>query len=296
MTTAALVLSGCAAKPAVMFATDSQPEHSIGTVSELADQLQKADYVILGERHDNPEHHALQKEVLVELYKRGWLKQVAMEMLVPSQQPGADLAVKDRVSDLTELNTMLSWEKGWDWELYGPIVSWATSNGVPLKSANLDKGELVTARANPARLGNLLLGEEGVKMHKDQFKAAHCGSIPADRAETMLRVQVGRDVRMAASLTEMKGTVLLAGSWHARKDIGVPRYVLANDPDAKILALGFTESTEVEASNSQQYDIVWATAGVERPDYCAMFKNGTMSKGVVSKKAKAPEQAETAQP
>ena len=277
-----ILASGCAShKPAVIYGTAHHSEKQIASVPELAGEFIASDYLILGEQHDNPEHHALQLEILQDLHQKGWLKQIAMEMLVPSQQQAADRAVKNKITDLSELNTLLQWDKGWDWDMYGPIVGWAVSQGIPLKAANLDKGELETTRATPAKLGNKVLGEAGVKVHKDQFRESHCGHIPAERAETMLRVQVGRDIRMAASLTEQKGTVLLAGNWHARKDIGVPLYVQANNPDAAVMTLGFIEKADEDISKSElrtMYDVVWTTGGVERPDYCAMFKNGAMSK------------------
>ena len=276
----AMTLAGCAVRPGVMYATPEQGEQSFGSVAELVEQLQGADYIILGERHDNPEHHALQLATLQQLYQRGWLKQIVMEMLTPSQQALADQVVEQRISDLAQLRKRLQWHQGWDWQLYGPIIAWAATNGIPLVAGNLDAGELETAKENPARLGYQLLGEAGIDIHQRQFQRAHCGHITPKREEMMLRVQVARDARMAGSLQEQKGAVLLAGNWHARKDIGVPRYVLANEPEAVILTLGAMERGAVKLSDgqgdpSEQYDIVWFTGAVDRPDYCQKLGSKT---------------------
>ena len=250
------------------------------SVDALVDKLVQADYIILGEKHDNPEHHQLQLDILKRLKKRGWLKQVSMEMLTPSQQADVDMAIEKKIEDFYGLEQILQWDKGWNWELYGPIVSWAVSEGVPLKAANLDEAELKNVRLKPDRLGQELLGKRGVAIHRKQFRDSHCGHVDRKREESMLRVQVSRDARMAASLTSRsKGVVLLAGSWHARKDIGVPRYVQLSAPDAKVTSVGMVERPVGEKRKlDREFDLVWMTEGVERPDYCEMFRNRTLKK------------------
>ncbi|MTI13619.1 ChaN family lipoprotein [Sansalvadorimonas verongulae] len=246
-----------------------------GSVDALVDELVKSDYIILGERHDNPEHHNLQLEILKELHKRGWLKQVSMEMITPSQQADVDMAIERKIDDFYGLEQVLQWQKGWDWNLYGPIVSWVVSEGIPLQAANLDENELKSVREKPNRVGTELLGPEGLAIHRQQFRDSHCGYVDRPREESMLRVQLSRDARMASSMTaRKKGVVLLAGSWHARKDIGVPRFVKGAAPYAKLTSLGMVERTGNEGENLEnKYDIVWMTDGVERPDYCEMFRS-----------------------
>ncbi len=274
-----LILSGCVT--ARNYPGQVQENNQrLATTSELADELSKADVVILGEFHDNLAHHETQLAVLQELHEKGWLKQLALEMLTPSQQMGADKAVKERISNPEQLRVMLNWERGWDWQLYGPIVSWATSEGIPLVAANLDEGEKQTVRDQPERLGKVVLGEHGLTTHKKQFRSSHCGHTNPAREETMLRVQVARDARMAASLlSRVPGTALLAGNWHVRNDIGVPRYVLAQRPDIKILTVGMAETPQpVDADFASRYDITWGSEGVERPDFCEMFRKGHLKK------------------
>ncbi|WP_281646390.1 ChaN family lipoprotein [Parendozoicomonas sp. Alg238-R29] len=268
------------AKPMPLYNTVNQPGTYEEHLEELVGKLAQNDYIILGEKHDNPEHHDLQLDILKELHTRGWLKQISMEMLTTSQQHDVNMVVRRKITDFYGLEQVLEWEKGWDWQLYGPIITWAISEDIPIKAANLNKSELEIIRQQPQRVGTEILGSAGLKIHKDQFKESHCGYIDRTRQESMLRVQVARDARMAASMLSVKsGSVLLAGSWHARKDIGVPKYLRASKPDARIQSLGMIERpVDNYLALEKEYDIVWETEGIPRPDYCEMFKNRQLKK------------------
>ena len=256
------------------FETELAEERKLTSISDFADELQKADFIILGERHDNPEHHRLQLAILQELYSRGWLKQLSLEMLKPSQQEAIDLALQKKITDKDVLQKILAWEHGWDWELYGPILSWAIALEVPVKSANLDDDELGLIRKQPIPSKRRVLGEEELNIHRLQFRVAHCGYVNEGLEESMLRVQLARDARMAASLLSVSsGAALLAGNWHARKDIGVPQYVLNQKPEARILAMGFVEETPVgDESLEAYYDVTLKTGPVIRQDFCDLIK------------------------
>lgn len=272
---ALLSLWGCASElssPGLILAPAESAGKTLDDIPALVDQLEQADFIVLGELHDNAEHHALQDAILRELHKRGWLKQIAMEMLQPNQQQAADLAVQGGVSDLNELNTFLDWHEGWDWELYGPIVSWAVAENVPLVAANLAPEELAMVREYAIRFSHELLPEEGQKLHRERFREAHCNTIDATTEERMLRVQISRDVRMANRLVSREGTVLITGNWHARKDIGVPNYMKVVRPDARVLVVGALEPSDAVLARPELYDVVWMTEALDRSDICAMFK------------------------
>ncbi len=269
-----VALGGCASNPppGLVLSPADKAGNIVGDVPTLVDHLQSADFIILGELHDNAEHHALQEAVLRELHRRGWLQQIAMEMLQPYQQGAADRAVQEGITDMRELNTQLQWQNGWDWELYGPIVSWATATGVPLVAANIDPGERKMMREYPARLSHKLLGDSGQKIHLQRLREAHCQMLDDAALERMLRVQIARDARMANRLSTSKGTVLLAGNWHARKDIGVPHFLELIRPGAKVMVLGALERSDLSLAQPSIYDIVWVTEALDRTDPCAMDK------------------------
>ena len=194
-------MSGCASKMSGQLLTDNKPIHSM---DELVTSLHNADYIILGENHDNAIHHDLQLTILQELHSKGWLKQISMEMLTPIQQAGADSLVAKGETDPDQIYKQLQWNAGWDWALYGPIVIWAVSEGVPLKAANLSKDELKIIRSQPVRIGEVVLGKEGLNIHRERLRSAHCGHIDKAMEEKMLRVQVARDARMANSLMSVR--------------------------------------------------------------------------------------------
>ena len=76
---------------------------------------------------------------------------------------------------------------------------------------------------------------------------SHRGLLPESQFPAMVRVQQGRDYSMAQSLVSNKGeqiNVLIAGNYHARKDLGVPKYLLANDSqltNSTIVSVSFVE-------------------------------------------------------
>ncbi len=269
-----VTLGGCASKPppGIVLSPADKAGHVVADVPTLVDHLESADFIVLGELHDNAEHHALQEEVLRELHKRGWLQQIAMEMLQPYQQAGADNVVSERITNMKQLNSQLQWQKGWDWELYGPIVSWAAGAGIALVAANIDPGERKMLEEYPARLSHKLLGKEGQKIHLQKLREAHCQMLDEAMVERMLRVQIARDVRMANRLSTSKGTVLLAGNWHARKDIGVPHFLELIRPGSNVMVLGALEMSDLSLAQPSIYDIVWVTEALDRTDPCAAAK------------------------
>ena len=103
----------------------------------------------------------------------------------------------------------------------------------------------------------------------------------------MVRVQQGRDYSMSQSLgpVDIEGTkVLIAGNYHARKDLGVPNYLLENNPGVtpeEIISLSLMEvdpsETEPEMYLQQHgemaaYDYIWFTPVISEVDYCASLR------------------------
>jgi uncharacterized iron-regulated protein len=87
----------------------------------------------------------------------------------------------------------------------------------------------------------------------------------------MLAVQQQRDRRMAERLLAAPmPSLLFAGAYHARKDIGVPIHVLdlgaSQAPTVLMLA---QQGSEVTAAMA---DYVWYTPATPAPDYCAQMR------------------------
>ena len=109
---------------------------------ELVERLADAERLLVGERHDNPDHHALQLWLLEALAARREPGALLLEMLDATQQARVD-AVQAAARLPADLPAALAWQPGWDWALYGPILRHALTEGVPLRAANLSRDELL---------------------------------------------------------------------------------------------------------------------------------------------------------
>jgi len=243
------------------------------TPEQLVDRLAEAPRLLVGERHDNPDHHALQLWLLRALETRREQGSLLLEMLTPDQQERVD-AVRDKIAagqDPGDLPQALSWRKGWDWALYGPLVRHALARPYPLLAANLDRPQMLRIyRKQPALRGTLSTTEAVRGALLTQIRVSHCGKLPASQLPAMLAVQQQRDRRMAeALLAAPEPSLLLAGTFHARRDLGVPLHLRDLGAGADSLVLLLAEvGNPVGAAEA---DFVWYTPAQPVRDYCADF-------------------------
>ncbi|WP_192035897.1 ChaN family lipoprotein [Halomonas sp. YLGW01] len=246
--------------------------------AELAARLAACEALIIGERHDNAEHHRLERWLIERLAAADALGGVAMEMLGPTQQqrlnaqsPRALLALED-----VALQEALAWSPGWDFAAYGPTLRRVLALGVPLAAANLSEqalGERVMTNRAPE------LPTAVATAQRRAIVEGHCGLLPEARLPGMLAAQVGRDRAMAAALSGLPGTaVLICGAGHARRDLGVARYL---ERPEMALSLGLVElppgvdwhdrlPASVDARPA--FDLVWFTKAIERGDPCRALR------------------------
>ena len=243
------------------------------TPQQLVERLAKAPRVLVGEQHDNPDHHALQLWLLENLAARRASGSLLLEMLNPDQQGAVD-AVQQRLRQgerLENLPRQLGWQQGWAWSLYGPLVSYALSQPYPLLAANLDRDEIMAIyRSKPVLNGEASTAASVQQALLDDIRESHCGLLPEAQLPAMLAVQQQRDRRMAERLLAAPApALLLAGGFHVRKDLGIPLHMkdLAGiEPVVLILVeAGQTISAE-------QADYAWYTAALPEQDYCAQMR------------------------
>jgi uncharacterized iron-regulated protein len=240
------------------------------TPAQLAARLGSVDRVLIGEQHDNPDHHALELWLLRALGQRRMQGSLLLEMLVPAQQARVDRA--KRASTVEGLPDALGWQQGWDWAGYGPIVRFAFSQPFPLLAANLDPGEVRAIFAAPQLPGGSHTAAPQVRqVLLEQIRESHCDMLPEAHLPAMLAVQQQRDRRMALSLLAAPTpAMLIAGSYHARKDVGVPLHLLDEHGtgSTKVLLLAAVGS-QVTA---QMADYVWFSPATAPVDYCAQLR------------------------
>ena len=243
------------------------------TPGQLVERLAKARRVLVGEQHDNPDHHALQLWLLRALEQQRPQGSVLLEMLEPAQQAQVN-AVQQHPPLPADLPKALAWQSGWDWNLYGPIVRHVLAQPYPLLAANLDRSEVREVyRQVPALEGPRSTAAPVTTALLDQVREGHCGLLPESQMPAMLAVQQQRDRRIAQRLMQAPTpALLLAGAYHVRNDLGVPLH---------LLDLGVEQGTSVlmlaqvgEKVDAGMADYVWFTAGVAEQDYCASLRKG----------------------
>lgn len=241
---------------------------------QLVSRLAEAERVLVGEQHDNPDHHALQLWLSRELSKRRAQGSVLMEMLNRDQQAKVDQAqtVMREGQAMADPFDALAWQPGWDWSLYGPLVLHQLRQPYPLLAANLDRAEIMQIyRQRPLLQGDRSSAANVQERLLSDIRDSHCGLLSESQLPAMLAVQQQRDRRMAeALLAAPQPSLLLAGAFHVRKNLGVPLHLIdlgvRNTTAVLILA---EVGRSVDASMA---DYVWYTAAQPEQDHCAKLR------------------------
>lgn len=257
--------------------------------SDLLEQIENAQYLILGEKHDNPDHHALQLQLLDQLIEQNKLSRLTLEMLDSTSNEALSNLGMQTFENLDELSNYLNWdEEGWDWNFYGPLVKSAFQASLPIYAGNIS-GETVGqiyGEPTPAAIA-AVFGEQVMQRLTTDIDESHCGLLPESQFASMVRIQQTRDFTMAQQLVstdDNKLALLVAGNYHARHDLGVPNYLLAQDSSLErtaIVSLSFMEvqpgetdpAVYLDRFNDQSaYDYIWFTPAVTSEDYCASLR------------------------
>lgn len=241
---------------------------------QLLERLAGARRVLVGEQHDNPDHHALQLWLSRELSARRPQGSVLMEMLNPDQQERVAQAQAASRAGRPPGDTFqaLAWQPNWDWSLYGPLVLHELRQPYPLLSANLDRAEIMRIyRQRPSLQGERSTAAPVQARLLEDIRESHCGLLPESQLPAMLAVQQQRDRRMAESmLAAPQPSLLLAGAFHVRKDLGVPLHLADLGAEEGLAVLILAEvGREVEAGMA---DYVWFTAAQPEQDHCAKLR------------------------
>lgn len=271
---AALLLSACqhvAAPPPITGEIRDLRNGQSLTAQELLARLARPERLIVGEQHDNRDHHQLQLWLLQAMGQRRPQGSLLLEMLTPDQQPRVD-AVRRAPTLPNDLPGALAWQPGWDWDLYGPIVRFALGQPYPLLAANLDNSQMRALYKQPPMLSGPRSNAPAVKeVLLEQISESHCGLLPKSQMPAMLAVQQQRDRRMAERLIAAPTpSLLFAGAYHARKDVGVPLHVLdLGEREAPTVLLLAERGSQVTPTMA---DYVWFTPATPAQDYCAQMR------------------------
>jgi uncharacterized iron-regulated protein len=276
---------------------DAASERFVDRADLMADLRQRR-YVLLGERHDNPDHHLLQAELLEALGETAWAEAVVFEMLSDDQ---ADALPPGEAADLDALGPALDWEaRGWpDWSLYRPVFAAAITGGMALVPGGPLRDRLMAVAhggldgIDEALRARLALDRPLPAADRDRLldliERAHCGYAKRARLGPMVDAQRLKDARMADRLIEAAppdggaAALLIAGAGHVRRDWAVPHYLARRGVAAEAVAIvAFQEVEGGEtapapylprgADGAPAVDYLWFTPRVDDVDPCAKFE------------------------
>jgi uncharacterized iron-regulated protein len=236
----------------------------------------KLDVVVVGEVHDNPDHHANQASIVAAFMP----KAIVFEMLSAAQ---AARTPEDR-SDEAALSAAYDWDdSGWPaFSMYYPIfaaspLSRIYGAAVPRADARLAVTEGAARVFGPGNtqwgLSTGLSPELLDKRMTDQFEA-HCGSFAKDLLFGMVEAQRLRDAFLARAVAQALNdvgppVVVIAGDGHASNDGGVPEMLRQGVPGVNVLSIGQFED---DPGPSAPFNYWIVTPSVKRADPCTMFR------------------------
>jgi uncharacterized iron-regulated protein len=262
-------------------------------MDDLLAQAVEADYLVLGEIHDNPLHHRLQAELLARYADRHPSTAVGFEQLDVDQE-AALIQYRGQSTPTAEgLAEAVDWpSSGWpDFAIYAPLFEEALRRELsiqPLMSSRsasrrvLENGfasilpDPALQVLQPDRLLDAREREEVGGLMQD----AHCGMLPEDRIAGMVNVQIARDAFMAwRAFQAGERAVIITGNGHARRDRGLPRFLQRLTPPANIVVIQLLEWDGGDEGDARAFvpadsvaDFVILTPGQEREDPCLAFQ------------------------
>ena len=262
--------------------------HDFVARAQLDDALLRAHYVLLGEKHDNRDHHRLQTAVLEQLLHSRRGAAVAFEMLDTSQQAALDQYLGGQARDVDAMAELLRWDdSGWPaWSMYRPLFAAALEHNARIVAANLPRMEAMAialrGRSAPelAAIALPRLPAAELAAMEQEMRQVHCDSLPASMVTGVALAQQARDATMARALLRAdrgSGVVLVTGDGHARSDRGVPVTLRAAGP-AAVLSVAWLEVARGHSlpedyldraePGAAPYDFVWFTPRVDEVDPC----------------------------
>ncbi|MFP9228906.1 ChaN family lipoprotein [Pectobacterium cacticida] len=229
--------------------------------SALVTELGKAELLVIGEDHVNTHHHAIEQWLLTRLPKTRPQGSVLMEMIDVDQQSDVN-AVKQGMRSGAYLRDeriqqLLQWRTGWPWPLYRGVVLTALAADYPLLAGNLSSEQttmIYQTRQFPP--GKHSARESVRAILSAAIKQMHDGKMAPDQLRSMLAVQQHRDRFMASQLLNApKPALLIAGGYHAAKNLGVPLHLAdIHGQTAPVVLILAVKGMQVSAAEA---DYVW---------------------------------------
>lgn len=260
-------LGGCALAPA-------RPESTAAAL--------EADYILLGEVHDNLEGHA-RRFAWLRALPDGPRRALVFEQFDLEHQ-GAIIRWRDANRNARGAGAARELAQAggfafdaWRYEAYGPAIELALERGWDIRAGNLSRADAMRIARDPSAATAPPAGWSGLgdAALEAAVRKGHCGLVPESRVPAMALAQRSRDAGMAQAMRAARAdgarqVILLAGNGHVRRDHGVPAHMRGAQPDARIMSLGFVEAGA--EGDAEAYDAIDKVPPVDRPDPCAELR------------------------
>ncbi len=227
--------------------------------------LLPSDMLLLGERHDAPQHQQMQREAVEWLTRQGLLAALVLEMA----EQGHGTQGLPRDASESAVQAALAWNDGaWPWQQYGPVAMAAVRAGVPVLGANMPRARMKDAMADVSL--DAQLSDAARAMQEEAVRSGHCNLLPASQIAPMTRIQIARDRAMAQTVVKArqpgKTVLLVAGSGHTLRTLGVPQHL---PTDVKVATVQLLAADKAPSQARADFDAVWLTPPLPAKDYCA---------------------------
>ena len=115
-------------------------EHGTFSTHALLQRLSDKHIILLGEHHDNREHHRWELQTLAALYGQHPDMVIGFEMFPRRVQPALDRWVRGELSEKAFLK-QTDWNTVWSYDaaMYMPIFNFARMNRIPMYAINMDR-------------------------------------------------------------------------------------------------------------------------------------------------------------
>ena len=233
----------------------------------LLDKMGRAQVIYLGEKHDNPHHHLLQRAIVEKLIAQGkrpalgfeffskdqtgWLMNYSQGKPSPFSAEGPDETGK-------KLRNALGWQDRSDWVFYFPLIQLARQYHLPVFGADLPSGLRVRltrsgVEALSAIEKSMLVFSSYQKEDYRQFMLkrladSHCGLASESLLLRLYSTWLLRNESMAQSIFMMleqrpkEPVIVVLGMGHVANDGGVYERMAFLKPGVRQVNLAFQES------------------------------------------------------
>ena len=241
---------------------------TVMTPAQLITTLASAPIVIVGEEHTNVRHHQIEQWLLQNLNQSRAQGSVLMEMIDSDQQVSVSRLKAESLAGATISPTRaaaaMRWKSGWPWDLYRDVVMTALKGPYPLLAANITRSQVTELYNNPVFPDGDLSSRPQVRESLSAIiYLMHDGQISDEQVNAMVAIQQHRDRVMAEQIRQApRPALLIAGGYHASKDIGVPLHLADLTVEKPVVVMLTTEGTTLTA---KQADYVWSVPVEKAP-------------------------------